>query len=126
MRHCRLSFLIYALAVAGSDIARPAGIAAQDQNSEGRAGDFRREGSGWGTTTAELAREAVLQGWALPLSSILPTVLKAVPGQVLEVDLSQSQSGEWRYEFLVLTKDRRYQQILVDARRNQILAISPR
>ena len=37
-----------------------------------------------------------------------------------------SQSGDWRYEFLVLTKDCRYRQLLVDARRNQILAISPR
>jgi uncharacterized membrane protein YkoI len=68
----------------------------------------------------------VSQGWALPLSSVLPTVLRAVPGQVLEVDLNQSESGEWQYEFLGLTKDRRYRQVLVDARRNQILAISPR
>ena len=72
------------------------------------------------------AREAVSQGCALPLSSILPTVLRAVPGQVPEMDLFQSQSGEWQYEFLVLTKDRRYRQFLVDARRNQIVAISPR
>src|SRR5215207_550152 len=118
MRQYRVGFLLFALVVPGGDIARPAGIAAQDQNSRQREGNFLREGSGWGRTTSELAREAVSQGWALPLSSVLPTVLRAVPGQVLEVDLSQSQSGEWQYEFLVLTKDRRYRQILVDARRN--------
>ena len=115
---------MYAVAV-GGDIARSTGIAAQDQNSRERPGNARREGGGWGTTTPERARSG-LAGWALPLSSILPTVLRAVPGQVLEVDLSQSQSGEWQYEFLVLTKDRRYRQILVDARRNQIVAICPR
>jgi uncharacterized membrane protein YkoI len=117
--------LLYALAVFGGDIARPADIAAQDQNSRERPGTARREG-GWGTTTPERAREAVSQGWALPLSSVLPTVLGAVPGQLLEVDLSQSQSGECQYEFLVLTKDRRYRQVLVDTRRNQILVISSR
>jgi len=36
---------------------------------------------------------------------------------VLEVDLRQSWGGEWRYEFLVLTQDRRYQEVVVDARR---------
>jgi uncharacterized membrane protein YkoI len=60
------------------------------------------------------------------LSTILPTVTKAVPGQVLEVDLRQSWSGEWRYEFLVLTRDRRYQEVVVDARRNRILQIRSR
>ncbi|MDF2972638.1 MAG: hypothetical protein K0R61_3088, partial [Microvirga sp.] len=53
------------------------------------------------------------------MSTILPTVTKAVPGQVLEVDLRQSWSGEWRYEFLVLSRDRRYQEVVVDARRNR-------
>jgi uncharacterized membrane protein YkoI len=66
------------------------------------------------------------QGWALPLSSVLPTVSKAVPGQVLEVDLRQTRTGEWRYEVLVLTRDRRYQEIVVDARRNQVVQIRTR
>jgi hypothetical protein len=80
----------------------------------------------WGTTTPERAREAVAQGWALPLSSVLPTISKAVPGQVLEVDLRQTRTGEWRYEVLVLTRDRRYQEIVVDARRNQVVQIRSR
>ena len=125
MRKCRAILFLYVLAVAGGDLAR-LGSAAQEQSSSKRPGNARREAGSWGTTTPERAREAVSNGWALPLGGILPTVLTAVPGQILEVDLSQSQSGEWHYEFLVLTKDRHYRQILVDARRNQILAISPR
>ncbi len=94
----------------------------------GRGGDEARTGvyAGWGSTSSANAREAVSQGWALALSSVLPTVAKAVPGQVLEVDLHQSWSGEWRYEFLVLTPDRRYQEVVVDARRNTILQIRRR
>jgi uncharacterized membrane protein YkoI len=57
---------------------------------------------------------------------VLPTVSRAVPGQVLEVDLRQSWAGEWRYEFLILTRDRRYQEVVVDARSNQILQIRRR
>lgn len=94
----------------------------------GRGGDDARAGAnaGWGSTSSDNAREAVSQGWALALSSVLPTVAKAAPGQVLEVDLRQSWSGEWRYEFLVLTRDRRYQEVVVDARSNKILQIRRR
>ena len=83
-------------------------------------------GSGWGTTSPERAREAVSQGWALPLSTVLPTVARYAPGQVLEVDLRQTWNGEWRYEFLVLTKDRRYHEVFVDAQRNQVVQIRRR
>lgn len=92
----------------------------------GRGGDDVPARTGWGSTSPENAREAVSQGWALALSTVLPTVSKAVPGQVLEVDLRQSWSGEWRYEFLVLTRDRRYQEVIVDARRNQIIQVRRR
>jgi hypothetical protein len=83
-------------------------------------------GSGWGTTSPERAREAVSQGWALPLSTVLPTVARYAPGQLLEVDLRQTWNGEWRYEFLVLTKDRRYHEVFVDAQRNQVVQIRRR
>jgi uncharacterized membrane protein YkoI len=82
--------------------------------------------SGWGSTSQEQARDAVSQGWALSLSTVLPTVIRAVPGQVLQVDLRQTWSGEWRYEFLILTADRRYREVVVDARRNQIIQIKRR
>lgn len=92
----------------------------------GRGDDDVPARTGWGSTSSENARDAVSQGSALALSTVLPTVSKAVPGQVLEVDLRQSRSGEWRYEFLVLTRDRRYQEVVVDARRNQIVQIRRR
>jgi len=60
------------------------------------------------------------------LSTILPMVMRNVPGQVLQVELRQSLSGEWRYEFLILTTDRRYREVVVDARRNQILQVKRR
>jgi len=111
-----------------------------DGGGRGRGGDDGGQGrgrgrggdddvtakTGWGSTSSESAREAVSQGWALALSTVLPTVSKAVPGKVLEVDLRQSWTGEWRYEFLILTRDRRYQEVVVDARRNQILQIRRR
>jgi uncharacterized membrane protein YkoI len=62
----------------------------------------------------------------LALSAVLPTVRKAVPGQVLEVDLRESWSGDWSYEFLVLTRDRSYREVVVDARRNLVLRVRRR
>ncbi len=94
--------------------------------ARGRGDDDMSAPRGWGSTSSENARDAVSQGWALALSAVLPTVSRAVPGQVLEVDLRQSWGGEWRYEFLILTRDRRYQEVVVDARNNQILQIRRR
>jgi uncharacterized membrane protein YkoI len=57
---------------------------------------------------------------------VLPTVAKVAPGNVLEVDLRQTWTGEWRYEVLVLSRDRSYQIVVVDARRNQIIDVRRR
>ena len=92
----------------------------------GRSVDEQAPTNGWGSTPSSLAREAVAQGRALPLSTVLPTVSKAVAGQVLEVDLRQIGSGVWHYEVLVLTRDRRYQVVVVDAQRNQIVQLTSR
>jgi hypothetical protein len=82
--------------------------------------------NGWGSTPPSLAREAVAQGRALPLSTVLPTVSRAVAGQVLEVDLRPIGSGAWHYEVLVLTRDRHYQIVVVDAQLNRVLQIRRR
>jgi uncharacterized membrane protein YkoI len=63
---------------------------------------------------------------ALPLSAVLPTVFKTVAGQVLEVDLRQVRNGEWQYEFLVLTQDRRYEVVVVDGLRNEVVQVRGR
>ncbi len=113
----------------GGDDGGGRGRGGDDDGGRGRGrgrDDDAAAKTGWGSTSSESAREAVSQGWALALSTVLPTVSKAVPGKVLEVDLRQSWTGEWRYEFLILTRDRRYQEVVVDARRNQILQIRRR
>jgi len=124
----------------GDDGGGRGGHGGDDHGGQGRGGDDGRRGrgrgrggdegeparQGWGRTSSESAREAVSQGWALALSAVLPAVSRAVPGQVLEVDLRQSWSGQWRYEFLILTRDRRYQEVVVDARNSQILQIRSR
>ena len=94
--------------------------------AQGRGPESSAAGHGWRTTSPEGAREAVARGWALPLNAVLPTVSDAAPGQILEVDLRQTWSGAWQYEFLVLTKDRRYQEVVVDAQRNQVIEIRKR
>ena len=100
----------------------------EDGGGRGRrsGSDDATRNTGWGSTSHDQAKSAVSQGWALALSTVLPTVVKAVPGRVLQVDLRQSWSGEWRYEFLILTADRRYREVTVDARRNQIIQIRRR
>ena len=106
------------------------GNAGGNSNASGRGAargvDEVAPTNGWGNTPSSLAREAVAQGRALPLSTVLPTVSKAVAGQVLEVDLRQIGSGAWHYEVLVLTRDRRYQVVVVDAQRNQIVQLRSR
>jgi hypothetical protein len=102
----------------------PGGSAAGGRSNSGARGASTQ--GGWGTTSPERAREAVSQGWALPLGSVLPTVTTTVPGQVLEVDLRQTWTGDWIYDFLVLTQDRRYREVVVDARTKQVLQVRKR
>jgi uncharacterized membrane protein YkoI len=53
-------------------------------------------------------------------------VFAAVPGRLLDVDLRQSSSGAWLYELVVLTHDRKYREVTVDARSKRILRIRSR
>jgi hypothetical protein len=103
----------------------PGAGAAGGRSNSGVRGSATAPG-GWGTTSPERAREAVSHGWALPLGSVLPTVASTVPGQVLEVDLRQTWAGDWIYDFLILTQDRRYREVMVDARTNQVLQVRRR
>ena len=49
-----------------------------------------------------------------------------VPGEVLEVDIRQAESGGWRYHFLVLGRDRRYHEVVVDARTGRLVMVRRR
>jgi hypothetical protein len=85
-----------------------------------------RNGSLWGSTGPDVARAAVNSGAAVPLSTVLPVVRSSVPGEVLEVDLRQAESGDWRYFILVPGRDRQYHEVLVDARSSRVLGIRRR
>jgi uncharacterized membrane protein YkoI len=44
----------------------------------------------------------------------------------LEIDLRQFRNGQWYYEFLVLTAERHYRVVIVDAQRNEVIEIKRR
>jgi hypothetical protein len=69
------------------------------------------------------ARDAVKKGQIVPLSSILKTVQKSVPGDVLKVALNKDVEGSWNYSITVLTPQGFYRDVDVDAGSNQITQI---
>lgn len=98
-----------------------------DDDGDDRSGHRDGDGSrGSWRSSSKHAREAVSGGDAAPLSAVLPMVLAAVPGRLLDVDLRQSPSGAWLYELVVLTQDRKYREVTVDARSKRILRIRSR
>ena len=62
----------------------------------------------------------------MSLAAVLPTVAAAAPGDVLEVDLVRGAASGWRYEILVLTRQGRYREVIVDARRNVVIEVRER
>jgi uncharacterized membrane protein YkoI len=95
--------------------ALAAGLAlpAEARRGRGRGGDH------------DEAREAVEHGRALSLAQILPLALRAVPGEVLEVEL-ESEHGRLAYEFAILARDGRVRRLVLDARTGAVLAIEGR
>jgi uncharacterized membrane protein YkoI len=63
---------------------------------------------------------------AKPLDQVRPTALRSVPGQVIDISFSQIATGTWAYGFLVLTREGAYREVVVDARRNQVIEIRRR
>ena len=55
----------------------------------------------------------------MPLDSILKTVEKSVPGDVLKIALDKNLAGEWSYSITVLTPQGYYRDVSVDAGSNQ-------
>ncbi len=110
----------YFIAILSCVLAAPMDASASSDGGR-PAGGRCEAGSGWGHTPPKLAEEAVKKGWALPLDVVLRTVSKAVSGEVLEVDLCRNQNSDWRYKCLVLTKERHYYEVVVDAQRNQVI-----
>ena len=71
------------------------------------------------------AMQAVRSGEIVPLSSVLKTVEKSVPGDVLNVDLSHDVVGSWNYKITVLTPQGYYRDVNVDAGSNNVTSIRP-
>ena len=71
------------------------------------------------------AMAAVRSGEIVPLASVLKTVEKSVPGDVLNVSLSHDVVGTWNYKITVLTPQGYYRDVDVDAGSNNVTSIRP-
>ena len=69
----------------------------------------------------ERARQAVESGQILPLKAILARVERDMPGEVLEVELEQQDSGVWIYELKVLQPGGVLTKLKLDARTGAML-----
>jgi len=69
------------------------------------------------------AMAAVRRGEIVPLESVLKTVEKSVPGDVLSVDLSHDVVGSWNYKITVLTPQGYYRDVNVDAGSNNVTSV---
>lgn len=68
------------------------------------------------------AREAVRRGDALSLTQILPLVERAVPGEILEVELER-EHGRLVYKVEVLSRTGRVREVMLDARTGAVLGV---
>jgi uncharacterized membrane protein YkoI len=67
-------------------------------------------------------REAVARGEVVPLPKILVIAQKAVPGDILEVELEQKEWG-LKYELKILTADGRVRKVDINARTGKVVKI---
>ncbi|WP_299845470.1 PepSY domain-containing protein [uncultured Jannaschia sp.] len=73
------------------------------------------------TPDSEIARAAVARGEILPLSELLPRLLEAFPGEVLDIEIDLYPDGRFEeYEFEVLTLDGRLIEVDMDAATGEI------
>jgi uncharacterized membrane protein YkoI len=68
------------------------------------------------------ARDAYEHGWTLSLTQILRLALRAVPGEVLEVELER-EHGRLVYEIEILARDGRVRKVILAARTGAILGV---
>lgn len=68
------------------------------------------------------ARAAVAAREALPLTRIVEIAQRAVPGEIVEVEL-EHEHGRLIYEVEVLTRTGRLRKVEIDARTGQVLEI---
>ncbi len=68
------------------------------------------------------ARAALESGEVLPLSRIMPLALRAVPGEVLEVELER-EHGRLVYEIEILARSGRVRKVILNARTGALLGV---
>mgnify|MGYP003627162767 FL=1 len=67
-------------------------------------------------------RNAVQQGQALPLRTVLQQVMPLVPGRLLKADLTREKNGQLVYRLRVLDDSGKIVIVTADARTARILA----
>lgn len=98
----------FLLAVAVTALLAPPDASAR--RGRGRSGDH------------DEAREAREQGQALSLTQILPLAQRAVPGEVLEVELER-EHGTLIYEIEILARSGRVRKVILDARTGAVIGL---
>ena len=71
----------------------------------------------------EAARQALLRKEVLPLTRILVIAAERVPGEVIEVELEQSDSGRLKYDLKILAKTGRVRELELDAKTGATLKL---
>lgn len=89
-----------------------AGPALADDHGHGRGDD---------DDDHDLARELYEHGDIQPLSKVLAEIAQRVPGDVVAIDLAESQDDRWIYVVQVVTADGRRIIVNVDAASGNIL-----
>jgi hypothetical protein len=120
----------------GGSAGGTSGGAAAGPGSGGATGVASRDGGrdmavsvpGPGRVLAEqdIARDAVARGAIVPFDRVIPTVGRAVPGDLLDARLRSRGPGSWSYEVLVLSKAGDLRQVHVDAVRNVVIEVRRR
>lgn len=73
---------------------------------------------------SDMALAAVARGEILPLSVLLPRLLAAFPGEVLDIEIDLDPTGRIEeYEFEVLTREGRLIEVDMDARSGEITEV---
>jgi uncharacterized membrane protein YkoI len=74
------------------------------------------------TTEQQAIRDAVARGEVMPLPKILVIAQKAVPGDIIDVELEQKEWG-LKYELKILTAAGRVRKVDINARTGAIVKI---
>lgn len=106
--------LLTSLAALAALTASTSCSAAKDRDRDNRS---RRDDEDY--KDAARAREA---GEIVPLAEILSAVRTVHPGEVVGIELER-EKGRWVYEVKIVTPERRYLEIYVDARDKTIVKV---